>query len=430
MDNDKIPFRRWFLILPATFLTYSINIMDRNNLGFGFAGMQQDLGIGATYAGLAGGIFAIGYLFLQVPGALWAERWSAKKLITIALVLWGLFATLTGFIQNLTQLLIIRFMVGFVEGCVLPPIVLLLKRWFPLKERARANSIWMLSVPFAALIMSPICGYLLTVANWRTMFIIEGMVPFIWAIIWWCLVDDYPSQSRWLSQKEKDYISASTIADEKQIQQQAVSVKEAIKNRNVIILIAVWFFMQIGFSGFSLWLPTMVKEFTGANNLSVGFISSLPWLAATIGIIVNSRHSDKTGERKLHVVIPAIISAIFLFASTLAGNSNPTLAICFLIACGGFIQSFYGIWWSIPAHFLTAEVLAVTLGLVNAIGNLGGFFGPFIFGFLKAQTNSSVAGMLFLVASSVVAALLLLMLRYKHPETAMADKKISKSISS
>ena len=126
---NAVPKKRWFRILPAVFLMYCINMIDRNNIGFAFPGMESDLGIGATYAGLAGGIFAIGYLFLQVPGGLWAERWSAKKLIAVALIAWGLFAGLTGFIQNVTQLLIVRFMIGFVEGCILPAIVLLLKRW-------------------------------------------------------------------------------------------------------------------------------------------------------------------------------------------------------------------------------------------------------------------------------------------------------------
>jgi sugar phosphate permease len=419
MTPNTIPRQRWFRILPFIFFMYMTNMMDRNNIGFGFAGMEKDLGISATYAGLAGGIFAIGYMFLQVHGGLWAERWSAKKLITIAMVSWGVLATLTGFVQNLTQLLIIRFMIGFVEGCILPATVLLLKRWFPLTERGRANSFWMLSIPASAVIMSPLCGYILTVSNWRTMFIIEGLIPIVFAIIWWLNVEDYPAQAKWLSPAEKKYIEDATKEEVKNIQPQAsAAIVDVLRNRNVIVLILIWFLTQTGFSGYTIWLPTMIREFTGASNLSVGFIAALPWVAAMIGIIVNSRHSDKTGERKWHVIIPAITATLFLLASTFAAQAGyKTLAVVFLVCCGGFIQSYYGIWWAIPTTFLTAEVLAVTLGLVNALGNVGGFFGPFLFGFFKTLTNSNMGGMLFLVTASILAPLLLLLLRPEEQKT-------------
>jgi sugar phosphate permease len=412
-----IPAVRWFRILPAVFLMYTISFMDRNNIGFGFSGMEHDLGIGATYAGLAAGIFFIGYLFLQIPGGLMAEKWSAKKIITFSLVFWGIFATLTAFVTNLTELLIIRFFIGLAEGSVAPATVMLLSKWFPQSERARANSCWMVSVPFASMVMSPICGYILSVSDWRTMFLIEGIIPFIWAIAFWFLVEDSPSQAKWLSEREREYILGSLRDDETGMKKQATNFRDALRNRNVILLVAVWFLLQLGFNGFGMWLPTVVKSVTGGNNMSVGIISALPWLAAIIGVFINSRHSDKTGERKWHIAIPVTLGSIFLLVSTVLGQSSPVLSIIFIILCGGCIQSFNGIWWSIPATFLSNAVLGVTLGLINAIGNLGGFFGPFIFGFLKSQTNSFMTGMIFLIIAQLVAVVLLLMVRYERPVT-------------
>ena len=409
---NTVPKKRWFRILPAVFLMYCINMIDRNNIGFAFPGMESDLGIGATYAGLAGGIFAIGYLFLQVPGGLWAERWSAKKLIGVALIAWGIFAAATGFIRNVTQLLIVRFMIGFVEGCILPAIVLLLKRWFPLDERARANGIWMLSIPFAAMIMSPICGFILTYATWREMFWIEGAFPIIFCIIWMFCITDHPKDAKWLSEEERNYLVNAAAKEESKIATKGMSVMEALKTRNVIILIAIWFLTQTGFAGYSIWLPTMMKDLTGSSQMLVGLLTSVPWFFAMIMLTLNSRHSDKTGERRFHMIVPAVTSALCLLASTLlASSGNVTAAVIALICCGGLIQCYYGIWWAIPTTFLTADVLAVTLGVINAVGNLGGFFGPWLFGYFTTVTGSSLGGMVFLVAASIVAPLLLLFLK-------------------
>ena len=402
MGAADIPRKRWARILPAVFLMYCINMIDRNNIGFAFPGMEADLGIGATYAGLAGGIFAIGYLFLQIPGGLWAERWSAKKLIFFALLAWGAFAMCTGFIHTVTQLLVVRFLVGFAEGCILPAIVLLLKRW----------------IPFAAMVMSPLCGLILPHTTWRAMFIIEGLLPIVFAVIWWFAIEDHPRDARWLSAEEREYLEKAAEEEGKRIDQpRNVPIFKAMLTRNVILLILIWFLTQTGFAGYSIWLPTMMKSLTGGSEMLVGWLTSLPWLIAMIMLVLNSRHSDKTGERRFHVIVPAVVSALFLLASTLlAGHEMLTAAVISLICCGGLIQCYYGIWWTIPTTFLTAEVLAVTLGAINAIGNLGGFFGPWLFGYFKDVTQSSVGGMAFLVTASIVAPLLLLLLRQEPRE--------------
>ncbi|MDR3538388.1 MAG: MFS transporter [Acetobacteraceae bacterium] len=410
--ETKIPRRRWFQVLPLVFTVYALAAVDRNNIGFGFSGMERDLGIGPAYAGLAAGVFFIGYLFLQIPSGIFAERWSAKKVIAIAITVWSIFATLMAFVQTPTQLLIIRFFLGFAEGSVLPPIVLLLKRWFPQHERARANAFWMISIPFALMVMAPICGWLLTISDWRTMFLIEGLVPLLWVVVFWFGIEDSPSKAKWLSAAERDYIENALAQEKKAIGTQPARLRDVLTNRNVLLLVVIWFCTQIGFSGYTAWLPTVLKEFTGRSNLVIGFLAGLPWLVALAAMPLNAAHSDRVGERRLHVAVPMAMVGIFFFLSVLAGSGHPVVAIACLIVCGASSMSFNGVWWAIPTIFLTDELLAVAIGLINAIGNLGGFFGPFVLGFLRSTTGSFLQSSLFLALACVLGSFLMLMLRY------------------
>jgi MFS family permease len=423
--NTKVPNRRWFQVLPLAFMTYALASMDRNNIGFGFSGMERDLGIGAAYAGLAAGIFFIGYLFLQVPSGILAERWSAKKTVAIAITVWSICATLTAFVESLTQLLIIRFCIGFAEGAVLPPIVLLLKRWFPQHERARANACWMMSIPFSLMVMSPICGWILTVSDWRTMFLIEGLVPLAWVVVFWFGIEDRPDKAKWLSAVERQYIEDAIARERQAIGPQPGRLSDVLKNRNVLLLVFTWFFTQIGFSGYTAWLPTVLKEFTGSSNLAIGFLAALPWLVALVAMPANAAHSDRVGERRYHVAVPMAMVGIFFFLSVLAGSGHPTLAIACLVVCGGSAMSFNGVWWAIPTMFLADEVLAVAIGLINAVGNLGGFFGPFVLGFLRSTTGSFLQSAMFLALSCVFGAFLLLMLRYEKSPVAAGQAAVA-----
>jgi len=194
----SVPKKRWIRIIPAAFLMYTIAFMDRVNIGFGIPGIEKSLGVNATIAGLASGIFFVGYVLLQIPGGQWAMKWSAKKFVLFSLIAWGIFAILTGLAQNATQLLITRFLLGVAEGGVWPATLVLLARWFPMEERARANSYWMFCLPVASIIASPISGWILTWADWRTLFILEGIPPLIWALVWWFTVDDSPDRAKWI----------------------------------------------------------------------------------------------------------------------------------------------------------------------------------------------------------------------------------------
>lgn len=410
MNGQAIPAQRWIRIIPAAFLMYTIAFMDRNNIAFGFFGMQKDLGLGATSLGIAAGIFFFGYLFLQVPGGLLAQRWSAKKFITASLVLWGLCSVATGFVQNFTQLLIVRFLLGVVEGGVSPATMILLTKWFPLNERARANGYWYLCIPVASIVTAPLSGWILTYYDWRTMFMLEGLPPLIWAALWWFLVDDEPSQAKWISPAEREYLTTTLTLEKQEIKKQVPSIGHALKNRNVILLLVLFCFLQIGFYGYGLWLPTLVKSLTGGSMMSVGWISAIPWLLAAIGSIINSTHSDKTGDYKWHIAVPIFAGALFLSLSVWMGKENPVLALGALSICLGFIYC-YSVYWAALSSFIAEDTLAIAMGTINAIGNLGGFFGPFFVGYLVERTGNFLVGEGFLIMSLLISGLFALQLR-------------------
>lgn len=418
-NSSTVPQERWRRIIPVAFLMYTIAFIDRNNIGFAFSGMQRDLGIDAAYTGMAAGIFFIGYLFLQVPGALIAEKWGAKRFVTVALIVWGGVSMATGLVQNGQQLLIARFLLGVTEGGVAPATMVLLTKWFPVAERSRANAYWYLCIPFASIVMSPICGWVLTVSDWRMMFFAEGLPPIIWAVVWWSFIDDDPARARWLSSAERDYLADVLGAERKAIRAQSGSIRDALTSSSLWILVAVFFLIQVGFYGYSLWLPTLVKAISGGSNLTVGLISALPWIAGMAGAILMARYADLTGERRRCIAIGMIGGAAFLLLSVLFGQARPILAIAAMVACMGFLFSYIGVFWAAPTTFLTGTALGAGIGIINSLGNLGGFFGPSMVGYLIAATHQFIAGVFFLAGALIAAGLLVFLLRARPQPTAL-----------
>lgn len=405
----SVPRQRWTRIIPVAFLMYTIAFMDRINVGFGFSGMEKSLHINATVAGLAGGIFFFGYLFLQIPGGHLATKWSAKKFVLGALMVWGVFAILTGLVQNTTELLIVRFLLGVAEGGVWPATLVLLAKWFPLEERARANSYWMFCLPVAAIVISPISGWILTFSTWHTLFILEGIPPFLWALIWWLFVDESPDTAKWISPAEREYLHQKFEQDRKAVKPEAGgSWAAGLKNSKIWRLVLVYFLVQVGFYGIALWMPTMIQGLTKQGFGIVGLVSALPYVAAVIGLYLNANHSDKTGERNRHVAIPLIAGGVALLLSGLLGTPSPLVGILFLILAEGFMLPYVGVFWTLPPMLLDSVSTGPAMGLINALGNLGGFFGPFLVGFLITATGSDLFGIVMMFVALVVAGVIVL----------------------
>ncbi len=432
--RSHVPSARWWRIVAVAFMLYAISFMDRINLGFGFTGMQKDLGFNATISGLVGSIFFVGYFLLQIPGGQIAQKWSAKWFILICMLIWGLCAAATGIVQNTAQLFAIRFLLGLAEGGVYPAMMVLLRSWFPASERGRALSYFILCVPLGSMFISPISGLILAVSSWRTMFIVEGLFPFVWALFWIWLIADSPAKARWLSAEERAYLEAEFQKETVSTPQRTGTLGEALRNSSVWLMVLIYFLLQIGQYGIGLWLPTVVKAISGGNSVLVGFITALPWLAGGIGLVINGRHSDKTGERKFHVGSVVIIGGIFLLISTLLGKNNAIPSIIALILAVGFFQAYNGVVWAIPAELVDASILGVVAGLINGVGTLGGgFIGPLVVGYLITQTGNILAGEIFLVIALILAGLLISMLKLqtgKRSRETLSSSALSESTGS
>src|SRR3954451_24160080 len=292
--SKTIARKRWLRLIPIVFITYSLAYLDRANYGFGAAaGLAEDLHITPGISSLLGSLFFLGYFFFQIPGAHYAANKSAKKLIFWSLILWGGLAMATGMISNITLLIIIRFMLGVVESAVMPAMLILLSRWFTKAERSRANTFLILGNPVTILWMSIVSGYLVNAAGWRWMFIWEGLPAIVWAFFWWRLVNDKPAHADWLSKDEKVTLE-NTLQKEQQGIKPLKNYAAAFRSRVVIFLCLQYALWSIGVYGFVLWLPSIIKAAPQISIIQTGWLSSLPYAFAIIGMLTVSYFSDKT----------------------------------------------------------------------------------------------------------------------------------------
>src|SRR5215210_4460497 len=313
MEKTIAP-RRWYRLIPVAFITYSLAYLDRANFGFGAAsGLAADLHITPSMSSLLASLFFLGYFFFQLPGAYYAANKSAKKLVFWSLVLWGALATATGLISNVNLLIVIRFMLGVVESAVMPAMLIFLSRWFTKAERSRANTFLILGNPATILWMSVLSGYLINAVGWRWMFILEGFPAIAWAFIWWYVVDDKPKNAKWLTEDEKQAL-------EQQLQREQQGIKpvknfaEAFKSRIVILLSLQYALWSIGVYGFVMWLPSIIKAAPNMDIVSTGWLSSVPYLLAIIGMLTASYYSDKTLNRKAFVWPFLLIGAVAFYS--------------------------------------------------------------------------------------------------------------------
>ena len=404
--NNTIAKARWIRLIPVAFITYSLAYLDRANFAFGVAGgMKADLGITDATSSLLGSLFFLGYFFFQVPGTHYAANKSAKKLIFWSLILWGSLAMVTGMISNVNLLIVIRFMLGVTESAVMPAMLVLLSRWFTKKERSRANTFLILGNPATILWMSIVSGYLIHAVGWRWMFIIEGAPAIIWAFCWWVLVNDKPKDASWLTQEEKD-----TLEEHLQKEQQGIKpVKNyaaAFKSKAVILLCLQYALWSIGVYGFVMWLPSIIKAAPDMDIVKTGWLSSVPYIFAIIGMLSASWYSDKTLNRKIFIWPFLLVGAIAFYGSYLIGTSNFWLSFILLIIAGAAMYSPYGPFFAVITEILPANVSAGAIALINSFGALGSFAGSYFVGYLNGSTGGFGASYIFMAGSLFLSAIL------------------------
>jgi MFS family permease len=392
-------------------IVYIISFMDRTNIGFAFSGMGKDLHLDAAAQGLAGGIFFIGYLALQIPGGHLAERWSAKKFVGIMILIWGVFAFISGLVQNYTELLIVRFLLGVAEGGIWPAILVLISHWFPARERARAYGFWMMNIAISSIITAPLSGWILTWGDWRALFFIEGVFPFVVAApLWWWLVADRPSQASWVSREEREYIETSLEREQAEAPRFA-GFHEVFRSSVVWRLVLVYFFVQVGFYGLNLWLPHLVKTTIGGSYLVVGAVTAIPYLFAIVGLWINAHSADRTGRYSIHVMVSLTLGAVALVLSVAFGSVIALSIFLVSIAMAGAL-AYDGPFWASSSRAVPVALAGGAMGLINALGNLGGFAGPYLGGFLQdASGGSFLSTAIVLAVALVLGGLVMLTLR-------------------
>ncbi len=403
--EKPIAHQRWVRIIPLAVVMYILAFVDRVNVAMVFPYVNKGFGLTPSDTGFAAGIFFVGYMILQIPGGLLASRWSAKKVVAILMVLWAIPAIATGLAQNRMELYLARFMLGFFAGGVWPAVLVLLTTWFPQKERARANALWMTCLPLSAILMTPLTGWMLTLMTWRWVFILQGLPPLIWVVVWWLLIADRPSEASWISDAERKFVEKST-AEEAAIKPPSAGYWAAFTDPIVLWLILAYFFWMAGFYGLTMWVPSVIKSFAGRGQSGlVGWLSAIPFFFALIAMVVNSVWSDRRMKRQMHVSIPLILGALGLIGGQLVGHW-PLMQMVFLLVAAIGVYGPYGPFWAVPSSLLQAEVSGAAMGLINALGNLGGFLGPYVVGYIRGRTHSGFAGFLVLSVFLLIAAVI------------------------
>jgi MFS family permease len=383
--------QRWLRIIPVALIMYTIAYVDRTNISLALepkiSAMMQDLGMTDTMKGQAGGIFFLGYLLLQIPGGYWATRWSARKVISLFLIAWGICAVGCGLAQTFRQFEAARVLLGVAESGVYPATLVLLAHWFPRAERARANAYWILCQPLAVAGSAPITSWLLGSYGWRQMLVLEGALPFLWLPIWWFCIRDHPREAKWLAAEERDFLETTLQREAAELEApKTVRWWECLCQPWVGVMIIMYFFQNCQAYGCMTFFAGTLKD-QGFSALQYGIFFAIPYAVAAVLMILNSWHSDRTQERRGHVAAAYFLSGSTLILSVcIKDNFWLSYALMCLAIQGPFAGQ--APFWAIPGATLPRNLLGPVLGLVNAFGNLGGWAGQYITGWLKQEYHS------------------------------------------
>jgi len=403
-------------VIPYVFILYIIAFLDRVNVGYAALQMAGDLGFSAEVFGFGAGIFFFGYVILEIPGSVIVERWSARKWIARIMISWGVLAIMTAFVRTSTQFYWVRFLLGAAEAGFFPGIIVYLSHWFRYEDRAKAVALFMAAIPVSNLLGSPISGLLLGVQwlnqpGWRWLFIVEGVPAVILGVITIFYLTDWPREATWLPDDEKQWIIRELELEKRQRKAvRHISMWQALRHRDVLLLVGAYFFATVGFYGLNIWMPTLLKQASGWSDLKVTVIAMIPHLAGLISMLLVGASSDRTGERRWHAASAMVLGGIGYVLVIMAGG-NPLLVVAAFCVVAAGVDGYFPGFWPLPTAFLTESAAAASIGLINSFGNLGGFVGPYILGYVRTATNSFNIGLACLAVSMVLGAVCVLSVR-------------------
>ncbi len=412
-------------LLPYLFLLYVIAFLDRVNVGYAGLEMTRDLGFSDRVFGLGAGIFFVGYVVFEIPGALLVERWSARRVIARILITWGVVTLFVSLVRTPGQFYGARFLLGAAEAGFFPGVLVYLTHWFRYQDRAKAAALFMAAIPVANIIGSPLAGQILNVrwggwAGWRWLFVLEGIPAILFGVVTLYYLTDWPREAKWLSANGREWITGELSREsEAKTPAGACTIWEAMRMPRVILLTVVYFLSTAGIYGFVVWFPTILKRASGFSNVTVTSLAALPYLAGLAAMLCNGWHSDRSRERRWHTAIPLFLGAVCLGGAFFT-SSHLAVAFAFMVIVGACTTAFMPSFWPLPTEFLSESAAAAAIGLINAIGNLGGFLGPFAIGYLRSRTGSFTPGLLVLLICMTAAGVLVLRLPKEHGTTSKA----------
>lgn len=403
-------------LLPFLWLLYVIGFLDRVNVAYAALQMTHDLHFSDRVIGLGAGIFFIGYVLLEIPGTLIVERWSARRWIARIMISWGIVTAIVGLVQTAHQFYGARFLLGLAEAGFFPGVLVYLTHWFREKDRAKVVAIFMTAIPFSNIFGSPLAGQILKIhwlglQGWRWLFILEGVPAIIFGVVTIFYLTDWPREALWLPKEECDWISSELEKErERKAARQRHSILQALCHRDVLFLALIYFMGSSGIYGFIIWFPTIVKRASGLPTTTVTLLVALPYIAGLLAMLANGWHSDRTGERRWHTSLCLYAAGVSLILA-IAADPHLWVQLVFFIVFAAFIHAYQPTFWALPTTFLGESAAAASIGLINCIGGLGGFVGPFVMGYLATRTGSFVGGLIWLLVNLFLGGTLVLCLR-------------------
>ena len=405
---------RWRLI-PFLFILYIVAYLDRVNVGFAAIDMNSDLGFSAAVYGLGSGIFFLSYTLLEVPSNLMLARFGARVWIARIMLTWGVLSSAMIFVDSPASFYVIRFLLGAAEAGFFPGVILYLTQWFPQRERARAVGLFMTATAMAGVIGAPISSALLRMDGtwglhgWQWLFLIEGLpaVLLVPVVLWY--MTEKPAAATWLTAEERQWLVREMEHEQAAGSHAIVTLGAALGSLRLWIVALPYFCIVIAFYGISFWLPQLVQSMSSLGSATIVLLTAIPYVSATVGLVVVGARSDRTRERRWHVAVPCLIGATGFVLTALA-PATPAVALTTLSIAAFGIWGTLGPFWAIPTALLRGTAAAGGIALVNSIGNVGGFVGPYLMGWIRDATGGFTAGLLALAAILVVGALIVLAL--------------------
>lgn len=411
MEDVVVRTLTWRLVT-FLFLLYIVAYLDRINLGFAALQMQQQLGFTDAVYGFGAGVFFAGYFLFQVPSNLVLERVGARRWIAVLMILWGIISASMASVTSVRSFYALRFLLGAAEAGFFPGVILYLKNWFPARARARTVARFMTAAPLSGVVGGPLSGALLGLhhkaglAGWQWMFLLEGIPAIVLGAVVWAYLVDRPALAHWLTEEQREWLQQTLLAEANASPESESNALAAFRMGRIWILALVYFGVNTVSYGVSMWLPNLIKSLGGMSNFTIGVLSAIPYVAAAITMVFVGLSSDRSGERRWHAAVPAFAGALAIGLA--GGTTSLATAVALVSVAVVGVFSMMGPFWAMPTALLSATSAAAGIAFINSVGNLGGFFGPYIIGLVRTSTGQFRGGLLVVAGALAMSGALVL----------------------